>query len=322
MSQTQGWLLPTAEQKSLICKALSFAGCLVHFLLSDDPMRLSLWACVLLAIRLLHAEPVRLPSVACELPLQFREGLLWLEVRVPQSVQPLNFLMDSGASVSVLNLSTARRLGLELGRKVGADGVGVSLNGYWPVHLSARAESFELPREFLALDLDKLSKACGNSVDGLVGADFFRDRVVQIDYTEQKLRVLAASPQNNKTNSVPLEVRPCGFRVVVNVNGGKRQWMRVDTGCATALQWVTSQERADRCTSKLTVGLTELSIPQTITGVRLGNHFFDTVPTGLHHKAIFPGESGLLGNGLLAMFGSITFDAKSGRLILGPLSAE
>ena len=98
--------------------------------------------------------------------------------------------------------------------------------------------------------------------------------------------------------------------------------MRVDTGCATAFQWVTSTERAERCTSKLAIGLAELSIPQTMVGIRIGNHYLDTVPTGLHRKTIFPGESGLLGNGVLAQFGVVTIDANSGRLILGRPSAQ
>ena len=196
------------------------------------------------------------------------------------------------------------------------------MTGYWPVKLSAKAGQLELPGEYLALDLSKLSGACSRSVDGLIGADFFRDRVVEIDFAAQKLRVLAASPAADSTNAVPLETRPCGFRVSVSVNGGKSQWVRVDTGCATAFQWVTSKERAERCTSKLAVGLAELSIPQTMTGVRIGNHYLDTVPTGLHRKAIFPGESGLLGNGLLAQFGVVTIDAKAGRLILGRVAVE
>lgn len=98
--------------------------------------------------------------------------------------------------------------------------------------------------------------------------------------------------------------------------------MRVDTGCATAFQWVTSKEPIERCASKLAVGLTEFSIPQTMTGVRLRKNYFDTVPTGLHRKAIFPGELGLLGNGLLAQFGVVTIDAKVGRLILGPIAVH
>lgn len=275
------------------------------------------WLCAILVFvaRLLQAE--RHGSSGSELPIQFRDGLLWAEVCIPQSKEPLHFLVDSGASASVVNLGTARRLGLELGPKVSVTAVATTLTGHWPVKLSAKANQLELPSEYLALDLSKLSGACSRPVDGLIGADFFRDRIVEIDYTAQKLRVLAAVPSDAGTNAVSLEARPCGFRVAVNVNGGKSQWVRVDTGCATAFQWVTSKERADRCTGKLAVGLTELSIPQTMTGVRIGSYYLDTVPTGLHRKAIFPGESGLLGNGFLAQFGAVTLDAKSGRLFLG-----
>ncbi|MBX3732885.1 MAG: hypothetical protein KF791_09850 [Verrucomicrobiae bacterium] len=52
------------------------------------------------------------------------------------------------------------------------------------------------------------------------------------------------------------------------------------------------------------MGLTELSIPQTRTGLRIRNHQFDTGPPGLHSKPIFPGESGLL-----AQFSMVTIDA-------------
>lgn len=278
--------------------------------------------CVFLvcATRLLQAESGL--SSTGELSMQFREGLLWVEISVPQSKETLHFLVDSGASVSVLNLSTAKRLGLRLGPKVDVTAVATKLTGHWPVKLNATANQMQLPDEFLALDLGKLSSACSRSVDGLLGADFFRERIVQIDYAAQKLRVLAASPSDADTNSVPLEARPCGFRVAVNVNGGKSQWVRVDTGCATAFQWVTSRERAERCTTKLAVGLAELSIPQTMVGLRIGNYTLDTVPTGLHRKAIFPGESGLLGNGLLAQFGVMTIDAKAGRLFLGRVPAK
>ncbi len=284
--------------------------------------RVRFWLCAILVLisRLLQTETAASP--ASELPLQFRDGLLWAEVSVPQGKESLHFLVDSGASASVVNLCTARRLGLKLGPKVKVSAVATTLTGHWPVKLSARAGELELPDEYLALDLSKLSGACSRLVDGLIGADFFRDRVVEIDYAAQKLRVLAASPAIDATNAVPLETRPCGFRVAVNVNGGKCQWVRVDTGCATAFQWVTSKERAGRCTSKLAVGLAELSIPQTMTGLRIGNHRLDTVPTGLHRKAIFPGESGLLGNGLLAHFGVVTIDAKSGRLLLGRHSVQ
>jgi hypothetical protein len=277
-------------------------------------------AILLFATRLVQAE-TNVSSVG-EIPLQFREGLLWVEIDLPHRKEPLLFLVDSGASVSVLDLSTAKRLGLPLGPKVNVQAVATRMAGHWPVKASAKAGVLELPGEFLALDLSKLSGACSRRVEGLLGADFFRGRVIQIDYRAERLRLLDALPTGEGMNPIPLETRPCGFRVAVNVNGGKSQWVRVDTGCATALQWVTSKERADRCTSKLAIGLTELTIPQSITSVRIGHHYLNTVPTGLHRKPIFPGESGLIGNDLLARFGLVTIDAKAGRLILGRGAAE
>src|SRR5437870_13537392 len=106
------------------------------------------------------------------------------------------------------------------------------------------------------------------------------------------------------------------MRVAIQVDGHENQWVRLDTGCATALQWVTS-EVPDQCTYQMAIGLAEISIPQTTTTVSVGEHRFMDVPTGLHESAIFPGESGLLGNGLLSRFSTITIDAKAGRVILG-----
>jgi hypothetical protein len=108
------------------------------------------------------------------------------------------------------------------------------------------------------------------------------------------------------------------MRVPVTVNGHKLQWVRLDTGCASALQWVTSRVPSGQCKSQVAIGLTEISIPQTQTTVEIGLQTFPGVPTGIHQTAIFAGEAGLLGNGLLSRFSRITIDTKSARLILEP----
>jgi len=252
-----------------------------------------------------------------EFPFEFREGLLWVEVTVPQYKKPLNFLVDTGAGVSVINLSTAKRIGLKLGREVMVHGVQSMLTGYWQQRMLARVGEVELPREYLAVDLDKLSSSCERPVDGLVGADFFRGRVVQIDFEAQRIRLLKPEKAGKTGESLPLQLRSCGMRVPIRVNDHKRQWVRLDTGCATALQWVTSDVRPEQCGRKMAIGLVEISIPQTETTVGIGEHKFGNVPTGLHETAIFPGEAGLLGNGLLSRFSTVTIDAKAGRVILG-----
>lgn len=272
--------------------------------------------CVILAVQVAVVRGETSPSASTEFPFEYREGLLWIKVNISQSEKPLNFLLDTGAGVSAINLNTAKRIGLKLGQEVTVRGVDTKMPGYWQQWMSAKVGDVTLPTEYLAVDLEKLSRSCQQPVDGLVGADFFRGRAVQIDFTAQKVRLLKPEDLEKSDDALPLELRPCGMRMPISVDGHKRQWVRLDTGCATALQWVTS-DVPDQCTHQMAIGLAELSIPQTKTTVGLGENKFANVPTGLHETAIFPGEAGLLGNGLLSRFASITIDAKAGRVIFG-----
>ena len=259
------------------------------------------------------------PSPSTEFAFEHRGGLIWVKVSVPQSAEPLNFLLDSGAGVSVVNLRTAKRLGLKLGQRVDVRGVGKSTDGFWPQRMQATAGGVELPKECLAVDLAELSRACDCGVDGLLGADFFKDRVVQIDFVARKIRLLPSSDMTGATNVVKLKLNRGALLASVGVDENKPQWLRVDTGCTSALQWVTSRRKTAARRSGVSVGLTELNIPATTTTVKLGSMTFDSVPTGLHRTPIFAGESGLLGNGLLMRFECVTFDTKAGRLVLdGP----
>lgn len=274
--------------------------------------------CRLLAVMVFAAAFLRVqaaPVTLAEFPFEYREGLLWIEVVIPQSEKPLNFLVDTGAGVSVINLDTAKRIGLKLGQQVTVRGVDTMLTGYWQQHMIAKIGDTKLPSEYLAVDLEKLSSSCERPVDGLVGADFFRERVVQIDFDAKKIRLVKSPKGGQSGETLPLQLRSCGMRVPISVNGHDRQWVRLDTGCATALQWVTS-DVPDQCTHQMAIGLVEISIPQTKTSVGIGGNQFSDVPTGLHEKAIFPGEAGLLGNGLLSRFATVTIDAKVGRVIL------
>jgi hypothetical protein len=257
-----------------------------------------------------------LSPVIAEFPFQFREGLIWIEVRTPESSQPLNFMVDSGAQVSVINLAVARRLGLMLGGLVSVRGVNANASGYWPEHLSARLGDVMLPRDFLAVDLCQLSQACGCGVDGLLGADFFKGRRVQIDFQRQKIRLLRPAPPGKDEESLPLTAHSGGMLVKLQVNNNKPQNVRLDTGCATALQWVAVEIPSGPCARQIAVGMTRISMPLIHATVRLGRSEFKSVPTGLQDHQIFSGEAGLLGAPLLANFAVVTVDAPAKRLLL------
>jgi hypothetical protein len=277
-------------------------------------VRPQLWAITTLAISLLKTQAAQ--DVPAGIPFEFREGLLWVKVTIPKCGQPLNFLLDTGAGASVINLGTADRLGLELGSEITLRGVATTLTGHRLKGISATAGEASLPTDYIAVDLSKLSSSCERPVDGLLGADFFRGRAVQIDFKEQTFRALKPKQLPPSGEILPLQLRPCGMRVPITVNGHKRQWVRLDTGCASPLQWVTARVRSQECKPQVAIGLAEVSIPQTRTTVEIGQQKFADVPTGLHENAIFAGEAGLLGNGLLCRFSRVTIDAKARRLIL------
>jgi len=253
---------------------------------------------------------------AQEIPFVFKDGLIWIQVTVPQSAQPLNFLLDSGASVSVVNLATAQSLGMKLGPTVRVRGVNSSSRGHWPQKMKARAGTAELPSKYLAVDLSSLSDVCSCRVDGLVGADFFRKQIVQIDFEARVIRLLPV--EANLPGGLALDLKQARGALLapVTVNGSGTQWVRVDTGCTSALQWVSDTEAERGLESSVSIALSETRIPITQATVRLGDMLFESVPTGLHSRPIFRGEDGLLGNGLLRRFGRITINAKAGKMIL------
>ena len=255
-------------------------------------------------------------NTPAEFPFEYREGLLWVEVSLAQSEKPLHFLLDTGAGANVINLSTAKRLGLKLGQSVTVRGVDAMLPGYWEGPLSAKAGAVKLPDKYLAVDLGKLSGSCEQPVDGLIGADFFCEQVVQIDFDAQKIRLLKPEKAGKSDETLPLQVRQCGMRVPITVNGHKHQWVRLDTGCARALQWVTSEVNPSECARQTAIGLAEITVLEASTDVGIAGCKFENVATGLHQTPIFAGEAGLLGNGLLSRFSSITIDAKAGRVVL------
>jgi len=256
-----------------------------------------------------------------EFPFEFRDGLIWMQARFVESAASHSFLLDSGAGLSVINLPTLRRIGSLSGRRVAVRGVGATTTGYWPQHLSASDGSLPVPNELLAVDLSELGHACRRTVDGLVGAEFFESHVVQIDFAARKIRLLPSSEGLTTRAILPLAIHGRALRVPIRVNDGPPQWVRLDTGCAAALHWVTTRVRPEECNPGVSVALTTVGINTTHTRVELAGIKFDGVATGIHEHSIFEGEAGLLGNELLSRFRSVTIDAKAKRVILeGPIS--
>jgi hypothetical protein len=273
------------------------------------------WLCLMLLL---------LPGISAwagplsEFPFKLRAGLIWVQVENPNRGKPLNFILDSGAEASVINLQTASRLRLEPGQPVTVCGINASAVGYWPEYFPARMGGVALPTNYLAMDLSALGDACHCKVDGLIGADFFAGRVVQIDFAKEKIRLLENCKPGMNAEVLPLQIQAARLRVPVEVVGLGKAWARLDTGCASALHWAVSPTAfANETTSQeLGVGVSSQLIRENAKSVRLGRLTLNNISTGLHTEKLLEGEAGLLGAGLLSQFSVVTIDEPAGQLVL------
>jgi hypothetical protein len=112
-------------------------------------------------------------------------------VKVCAGDRPLDFILDTGAGATFLDLHTAERFGIKLGstfvgRGAGAGTIaGAQLDGA-NVRLAGSSLVQRVPS---ALDLSRLPPREGHRMDGILGYDFINRFVVAIDYVKQELRL-------------------------------------------------------------------------------------------------------------------------------------
>lgn len=254
------------------------------------------------------------PQREASFPFVFRDGFIRVNVAVRGVSEPLQMLLDSGAEVSTLNTDTAKRLGLKGGRRVTVVGVGSKTTGQWPLQLHGRVGNVAVPDQFLVADLCELQESCQCPVDGLIGADFFWRKIVQIDFTAKTVRMLENAPGEGQR--VPIRFRRQIMQVPLRVGDDAEQWVRLDTGCASAVEWVSGMKAKASWANKVSIGLAELRIPTFRGPMHMGKTSFTDVPIGIHRRALFPAEGGLLGLELLRYFERVTIDSQARQLIL------
>jgi hypothetical protein len=237
------------------------------------------------------------------------DGLTWADVA--SGGQVLHFVVDTGATVSCVNLAAARRLGLPLGAPEQVAAVGGGTIAYRCAGFIASAGGMALPSEVLVLDLSGPARACSQPIDGLIGADFFRGKTVRIDFANGRLtrvdRLSAGA-------GIPLRFANGALCAPVAVDGGAPLWTRIDTGCTDALDWCGAAGSRARGPGR-SVALAASRRQSMLADVNVGATLLRDLPVKTRSRAIFPGEAGLLGNAALSRY-RITIDGITRRLLL------
>src|SRR6185369_7056231 len=142
-------------------------------------------------------------------PFELANDLIVLKVRVNSS-RPLQFIFDTGASISVIDPQSAKALGLRAKGKLNLDATGGSVQSELIGPLSLALAGVTVFKQTLAtIDLDAFAPLFGYKIDGIIGHDFINNFVVEIDYASGLMNLY--DPQHYKYTgageSIPLEIK-------------------------------------------------------------------------------------------------------------------
>ncbi|HWN08693.1 MAG TPA: aspartyl protease family protein [Pyrinomonadaceae bacterium] len=147
-----------------------------------------------------------------EIPFELANRHIMLKVKVDGS-RPLSFVLDTGDKYAILDLERAKELGLKLhGQiRVGGAGTGTQTGSF------VEGSNFTIPgfEGFIqpirmALPIGSMAQGLGQAFDGIIGYDFIKEFVVEVDY---QARVIKLHDKDKFTYSGPGESIPISLEM-------------------------------------------------------------------------------------------------------------
>lgn len=141
--------------------------------------------------QILRAAQKAPESAPLVIPFELVTRHILIQVKINNS-GPLWFIFDTGDKVAIVDLGRAKSLGLSLQGEINVGGAGAgTVKGSTVRDASVSvigAEENPQPVA-LAIPLDGLAPRFGHDIDGIIGADFIKQFVVEIDYSARVLRL-------------------------------------------------------------------------------------------------------------------------------------
>lgn len=269
-----------------------------------------------LACPALATEPI------CEVPFDVAGRVILVKASVAGSA-PMTFIVDTGATETILTPTAARRLGINWTSAGGDQGKAlvksVSVSNAVVNDLTVYILD---PPQALPLRLDT-----GVDYAGLIGYTFLSRFVTTIDYGVSRIRFARASSARPArafgTNDVPFEIRGQMIHIAGKVNGRGPVTFMLDTGSAEVL---LRPEVANR------LGLKAIPLPHypgigmvNLQTVTLGNFSANNIHAIVQERGVSPltggTYDGILGYPFLSQF-SLTLDYANRFLSLTPTTRK
>jgi len=188
-----------------------------------------------------HAQAAK---ASVEVPFEFVHNQIVVEVKI-NGKGPFKMLLDTDTDPSAIDLEAAREIGLDLGQKgyqTTGGGTDANVSHLTTLNLVEVGSVSAQKVAAAVLDMSKLAKQMGGPVRGVLGYSFLKDRIIQIDYANTKVRFFSVSPYPridltpNTVNIIALPFRREDGEVLIDSVFINNEKMRatLDTGSSNA----------------------------------------------------------------------------------------
>ncbi len=284
------------------------------------------------------AQSVSSRGTATDITVPFEYFKRHIYIRVSVDGTPgLLFMLDSGANKNILNLRTARQLGMHPEKIARESNVGfaagrISVGGVKTVR--ARIDSTDIADDMTVMDLTPFERRFGHATDGMLGSPFLKRFTARVDFQKKLLTLFPADryAYHGSGESVRISGRSSSIVIPVILSGSEYDshpaQMEVDTGSNATLSVYR------HCVHRLHL---EQSILQARLGLGYGvNGDFSNTQGAIDSLGIGrvetynlpvdyfePAEpihpkcevAGSMGNGVLQSFKAVIFDVPHDRII-------
>ncbi|HEX7955714.1 MAG TPA: aspartyl protease family protein, partial [Pyrinomonadaceae bacterium] len=264
-------------------------------------------------------------------------NIIFLRARVNGS-RPLWFMLDTGASGSLMDSARARRLGLKYLEKAKLTGMGGTAEGGYYGGANLKLPGVEVfDQKVFTLPLSFMRARVGRQVDGVIGYDLFRLFVVEVDYDARTLSLHDPRTYEYKGDGevVPFALRNntpyTTARLELAGHGAFEGKFEIDTGADGLLSinapFAAKHRLAERLSSKsgtqtgAGAGGETPYFAARVASVALGRFRFEdaivTVSGDTKGSGADAGSDGQLGGDFFRRF-RVVFDYARSRMILEP----
>ena len=267
-------------------------------------------------------------------PFELSGNMIFLPVRVNGS-KPLSFGLDSGAYLSVINTPIAEQLRLKTsGRSVGFGAGGQVPSLDLPDVTLDISGAMLKDLDLSAMALGSIENSLGRAMDGILGAEFFKRYVVEVDYEKREITLYEPADYvySGRGESLPLTFyhnHPY-VRATISLPGidPVEGEFVIDAGSNYPVILLPSFVERNRLRESLKPAVTtfgrgvggEIRMPiGRATTLHLGNLKLDHPVTAFPENGWFGerGKAGNIGSAVLRRF-KVIFDYSRARMILEP----